>query len=82
MESWGAGIVVPQNSGTHELALFVGHVSMAKVCFSRFYGVALGSRDCRIKLAKAAVRLGYPDQRQVSIALRTLMDRSASGAFG
>ncbi len=28
------------------------------------------------------VRLGYPDQRQVSIELLTLTDRSATGCFG
>lgn len=38
--------------------------------------------SCRNELAKAAFRLGYPVQRQVSPALRTLTDRSASGHKG
>jgi hypothetical protein len=41
-----------------------------------------GSESCRNKLAKAAVRLGYPAQCQVSIALRTLTDQSVIGSNG
>ena len=41
-----------------------------------------GSGPVKTTSLKQPVRLGYSDQRQISIALRTLTDRGASGAFG
>ena len=45
-------------------------------------GRRLWVESCQNELAKAAVGPGYPDQRQITRALRTLTDRSASGGIG